>query len=73
MAMAEMARKHAEPVGSQGQKLIWVNTWNCWAETTTIEPTADSGPKYPAGNYHFDMLEVVREVFGAETYACGSP
>jgi hypothetical protein len=26
------------------------------------------GPKYPAGNYQFDMLEVVREVFGSETY-----
>jgi hypothetical protein len=73
IAMAEMARKHAEPVGSQGQKLIWVNTWNCWGETTTIEPTANIGPKYPAGNYQFDMLEVVLEVFGAETYACGSP
>jgi hypothetical protein len=73
LAMAEMARKHAEPVGSLGQKLIWVNTWNCWAETTTIEPTVNIGPKYPASNYHFDMLEVVREVFGAETYACESP
>ena len=72
-AMAEMARKHAEPAGSQGQKLIWVNTWNCWAETTTIEPTANMGPKYPAGNYNFDMLEVVRDVFGGETYGCGGP
>ncbi len=73
IAMAEMARKHAEPVGSQGQKFIWVNTWNCWAETTTIEPTANMGPKYPAGNYYYDMLEVVRDVFGAETYACANP
>jgi glycoprotein endo-alpha-1,2-mannosidase len=72
-AMAEMARRHAEPVGSQGQKLIWVNTWNCWGETTTIEPTANLGPKYPAGNYQFDMLEVVLEVYGAVTYACGTP
>jgi hypothetical protein len=71
--MAEVARKHAEPVGSQGQKLIWLNTWNCWAEATTVEPTANLGPKYPAGNYQFDMLEVVREVFGPETLSCGSP
>jgi hypothetical protein len=49
-------------------KLIWINTWNNWAETTTIEPTASLGSKYPASNYQFDMLEVVREVFGNETY-----
>ncbi len=66
--MAMVARKHAEPVGSSGMKLIWLNTWNCWAETTTVEPTANLGPKYPAGNYQFDMLEVVREVFGKETF-----
>ena len=66
--MAMVARKHAEPVGRDGMKLIWLNTWNNWAETTTVEPTADIGPKYPAGNYGFDMLEVVREVFGADTY-----
>jgi hypothetical protein len=66
--MAMVARKYAEPVGRNGLKLIWINTWNNWAETTTIEPTANFGPKYPAGNYQFDMLEVVREVFGRETY-----
>lgn len=73
VAMAEVARKHAEPVGSQEQKLIWLNTWNCWKETTSVEPTANLGPKYPAGNYQFDMLEVVREVFGAETMSCEAP
>ena len=66
--MATVARKYAEPVGSSGLKLIWINTWNDWAETTTIEPTANLGSKYPAGNYQFDMLEVVRDVFGSETY-----
>ncbi len=73
IAMAEVARKHAQPVGNLEQKLIWLNTWNNWAETTTVEPTADLGPKYPSGNYQFDMLEVVREVFGSETFACGVP
>ena len=73
MAMAEMVRKHAEPAGSQGQKLIWLNTWNNWAETTTVEPTANLGPKYPGGNYQFDMLEVVRDVFGPETPSCETP
>lgn len=71
--MAEVARKHAEPVGSEEQKLIWLNTWNNWAETATVEPTANLGPKYPAGNYQFDMLEVVRDVFGPETYSCETP
>jgi hypothetical protein len=66
--MAVVARKHAEPVGSSGLRLIWLNTWNNWAETTTVEPTTNLGPKYPAGNYQFDMLEVIREVFGSETY-----
>ena len=68
VAMAMVARKHAQPVGSSGQKLVWLNTWNCWGETTTVEPTANLGSKYPAGNYQFDMLEVVREVFGGETF-----
>jgi hypothetical protein len=68
LAMAMVARKHAQPVGRSGQRLVWLNTWNCWAETTTVEPTANLGPKYPAGNYQFDMLEVVREIFGRETF-----
>jgi len=68
VAMAEVTRRHAQPVGSTGQKYVWLNTWNNWAETTTVEPTALIGPKYPAGNYGFDMLEIVREVFGCETF-----
>jgi Glycosyltransferase WbsX len=67
-AMATVARDNAEPVGKSGQRLIWINTWNDWAETTTIEPTANLGPKYPAGNYQFDMLEVVRDVFGSQIF-----
>ncbi|MBI3739838.1 MAG: hypothetical protein HY258_12390, partial [Chloroflexi bacterium] len=55
-------------VGSQGWKLIWLNTWNNWPETTTFEPTAAEGPKYPAGNYQFDFLEVIRDVFGPEVF-----
>ncbi|MBI3737830.1 MAG: glycoside hydrolase family 99-like domain-containing protein [Chloroflexi bacterium] len=67
-AMAEIVKKHAHPVGSQGWKLIWLNTWNNWPETTTFEPTAAEGPKYPAGNYQFDFLEVIRDVFGPEVF-----
>jgi hypothetical protein len=72
-AMAQVARDNAEPVGSLKQKLIWINTWNNWAEATTIEPTADQGAKYPAGNYQFDMLEIVRGIFGAETFGNNPP
>lgn len=67
-AMAAVARDNSEPVGKSGQRLVWINTWNDWAETTTIEPTVDLGPKYPAGNYGFDMLEVVRDTFGPQTF-----
>jgi hypothetical protein len=68
LAAANVALKYAQPVGSQDWKLIWLNTWNNWPEATTVEPTIDSGPKYPAGNYQFDMLDIVREVFGPETF-----
>jgi hypothetical protein len=71
--MAMVVRQHARPVGSQGWKLVWLNTWNNWPETTTFEPTANQGPKYPAGNYQFDMLEVVRDVFGPQTFGNGAP
>jgi Glycosyltransferase WbsX len=67
--MAMVVRQHAQPAGSQGWKLVWLNTWNNWAETTTFEPTIASGPKYPAGNYQSDMLEVIREVFGLKTFS----
>lgn len=66
--MAEVARSYANPAGREAEKIVWLNTYNNWAETTTIEPTIASGPKYPAGNYQFDMLEVVEEVYGEETY-----
>jgi hypothetical protein len=66
--MAKVARSYANPGGKEAEKIVWLNTYNNWAETTTIEPTIASGPKYPAGNYQFDMLEVVQEVFGEETY-----
>lgn len=68
LEMARVARKHTEAAGEEQLKLIWLNTWNCWAESTTVEPTIDQGAKYPTGNYGFDMLEVVEEVFGSETY-----
>ena len=68
-AMAQAAHDHAQPVDQEGTKLVWINTWNNWAETTTLEPTAALGPKYPGGNYQFDMVDAVREVFGHQTFA----
>jgi hypothetical protein len=72
-AMAQVARGNAETVGSLNQRLIWVNTWNNWAEATTIEPTANQGSKYPAGNYQFDMLEIIRDIFGQQSFGNGPP
>ena len=66
--MAQVARSYANPEGREAEKIVWLNTYNNWAETTTIEPTIASGPKYPAGNYQFDLLEVVEEVFGSESF-----
>ena len=69
--LARVALSHADRVGSASQKLVWLNTFNNWAETTTVEPTATSGPKYPAGNYRFDMLQAIRHVFGRGTFGTG--
>jgi glycosyl transferase family WbsX len=69
--LAQIALAHAQPEGASGDRIVWLSTFNNWAETTTVEPTADSGPKYPAGNYGFDMLDVVRDVFGAQTFGTG--
>ena len=67
--MAEVGRKHVEPAGEEGLQLVWINTWNCWKEATSIEPTIiDDNPKYPGGNYGFDFLEIIRDVYGAETF-----
>jgi hypothetical protein len=67
-SLARVSLAHETPVPGTGQRIVWLNTWNNWAETTTVEPTAASGPKYPAGNYQFDMLNAVKDVFGARTY-----
>jgi hypothetical protein len=72
-AMAQVARDNAEPVGSLNQMLVWINTWNNWAEATTIEPTANQGAKYPTGNYQFDMLEIVRDIYGQQSFGNGPP
>ena len=69
--LARVSLAHATPVGRAKRRLIWLNTFNNWAETTTVEPTVASGPKYPAGNYQYDMLHAVRHVFGAQTFGTG--
>lgn len=67
-AMAQVALKYSQPVGSQNWKLIWLGTWNNWPETTTVEPTINQGPKYPAGNYGYDFLEIIKDVYGPEVF-----
>jgi Glycosyltransferase WbsX len=70
-ALARASLAHAQPVGAKKQRIVWLNTFNNWAETTTVEPTASTGQKYPAGDYGYDMLKAVRDVFGAQTYGTG--
>jgi hypothetical protein len=70
-ALARVSLAHAQPVGSKQQRIVWLNTFNNWAETTTVEPTKSTGAKYPAGDYGYDMLNAVRDVFGARTFGTG--
>jgi hypothetical protein len=46
-----------------GPKIVWITSWNEWHEGTAIEPTETGGKKYPGGNYGFDFLEALSEVF----------
>ena len=46
-----------------GPKIVWITSWNEWHEGTAIEPTETGGNKYPGGNYGFDFLEALSEVF----------
>lgn len=66
--LARVSLNHATNIPGTEQRLIWLNTFNNWAETTTVEPTVALGPKYPAGNYQFDMLNAIKNVFGSRTY-----
>jgi glycoprotein endo-alpha-1,2-mannosidase len=47
-----------------GPKVVWITSWNEWHEGTSIEPTVTQGKKYPGGNYGYDFLEAVSEIFG---------
>ncbi len=47
-----------------GPKVVWITSWNEWHEGTAIEPTVAGGRKYPGGNYGYDFLEALSEVFG---------
>lgn len=47
-----------------GPKVVWITSWNEWHEGTAIEPTVTGSKKYPGGNYGYDFLEALSEVFG---------
>ena len=62
--MFRVARDNSEPALDTDLRISWITSFNEWHETTTIEPTIlDDKPKYPLGNYGFDFLEAVQEVF----------
>lgn len=48
---------------ASGPRVVWITSWNEWHEGTAIEPTISSGAKYPGGNYGFDFLEALADVF----------
>ena len=62
--MFRVARDQAEPAYTTDLHISWITSFNEWHETTTIEPAVqDADPKYPCGNYGFDFMEAVQEVF----------
>jgi hypothetical protein len=58
----KVARELANAAGGPA-KVIWITSWNEWHEGTSIEPTVTGGAKYPGGNFGYDFLEAVSEVF----------
>lgn len=66
-ALAQVALKYAQPVGTTGRNLIWIGTWNGFPESTQIEPTK-AGSDYPGGNIGYDILNSLVEVFGSKTF-----
>jgi len=62
--MFQVAREATEPAYDSDLHITWITSFNEWHETTTIEPAiVDAGPAYPCGNYGFDFMEAVQEVF----------
>lgn len=64
LKMAEMAQDLSEPALDTNLNIVWITSWNEWCERTAIEPTKAIEPNYPFGNLGFELLEVIKEVFG---------
>ena len=68
-AMAQAAHDHAQPVDQEGNQAgLDQPPGTTGPRPPPWSPTAALGPKYPGGNYQFDMVDAVREVFGHQTF-----
>ncbi|MEW5761561.1 MAG: glycoside hydrolase family 99-like domain-containing protein, partial [Candidatus Thermoplasmatota archaeon] len=59
----KMAKKSSDKVGKEGNRVIWLCSFNEWHEGTTIEPSIE---------YDFDYLEALNIVFEPNTYKIGN-
>lgn len=62
----KMLRTWASVPGLQ-RPIVTLTSLNEWPENSTIEPTLAMGVPYPAGNYEYDLVEGLRQVFGMPT------
>ncbi len=62
--MFQMVKNNAVTI--YGKEWAVISTWNEWAEGSTLEPTTAAGAKYPGGNYQYDFLEALEEVFSSQ-------
>lgn len=59
----KLFREFAPEIGPSTRWAV-ITSLSEWFEGSTVEPTAELGPKYPGGNYGYDFMESISQVFG---------